>query len=84
MKAVPERDASKLLGEMAKYRYVSKLPRGNSVVLHTDMRNLPRIIDAPLNAPIRCAITSPPYLNVTSFRGRSMAAAVVSGRPNLS
>lgn len=63
----PKRDAFKLLGEMAEFRYVSPLPEGSSVVLHTDMRNLPRMIDTPLTAPIRCAITSPPYLNVTSF-----------------
>ena len=62
-----ERDAFQLLVEMAEFRYVSPLPEGDSVVLHTDMRNLPRVIDARASDSIRCAVTSPPYLNVTSF-----------------
>ena len=63
----PERDAFKIVGEMAKFRYVSPLPVGNSIVLHTDMRNLPRVIDTTITDPIQCAVTSPPYLDVTSF-----------------
>ncbi|MGH9345147.1 MAG: DNA methyltransferase [Terriglobia bacterium] len=63
----PERDVFEVLAEMAAYRYESPLPSGNSLVLHTDMRNLPRLIDPAPEQPIRCAITSPPYLNVTSF-----------------
>jgi DNA methylase len=63
----PERDAFKILGDMAQFRYASPLPLGNSVVLHADMRNLPRIIDTRTTDPIRCAVTSPPYLDVTSF-----------------
>jgi hypothetical protein len=31
------------------------------------MRNLPRVIESTQERPIRCALTSPPYLNVTSF-----------------
>ncbi len=31
------------------------------------MRNLPRIIDSDARAAIRCAVTPPPYLNVTSL-----------------
>ena len=31
------------------------------------MRNLPRMIRLDPKNPIRCAITSPPYLNVTNF-----------------
>ncbi len=65
--APPDRDVFTLLGEMAAFRYESKLPEGSSVILHTDMRNLPRVIESTLERPIRCAITSPPYLNVTSF-----------------
>jgi len=85
VKTVPERDAFMLLGEMAECRHVSQLPLGNSVILHTDMPNLLRIIDAPLNAAIRCAITSPPYLETSqAFEEHPSAAAVVSGRPNLS
>ena len=37
------------------------------VIWHTDMRNLPRIIEVHKNRADQCAITSPPYLNVTSF-----------------
>jgi hypothetical protein len=62
----PERDVFGVLGYIASFRYESPLPKGKSVVLHTDMRNLPRIIALP-NKAIRCAVTSPPYLNVTSF-----------------
>ena len=63
----PQRDAFKILREMARFRYASPLPVGSSIILHTDMRNLPRVIDTPKTDPIRCAITSPPYLDVTSF-----------------
>jgi hypothetical protein len=62
----PERDVFDVLAYSASFRYESPLPEGKSVVLHTDMRNLPRVIDLP-NKSIRCAVTSPPYLNVTSF-----------------
>jgi len=63
----PPRDAFTLLRQMAEFRYVSPLPKGDSVVLHTDMRNLPRAFNQPEIDSIRCAVTSPPYLNVTSF-----------------
>ena len=63
----PKRDAFKVLTEMANFRYHSPLPQGESTVLHTDMRSLPRVIDSDGSASIRCAVTSPPYLNVTSF-----------------
>lgn len=63
----PERDAFDILLDMAKFRYESPVPDGQSVILHTDMRNLPRVIEVNKKKPIKCAITSPPYLNVTSF-----------------
>lgn len=63
----PQRDTFEVLAEMAQFRYESPLPIGHSTVLHTDMRNLPRIIESTSSEPIKCAITSPPYLNVTSF-----------------
>jgi hypothetical protein len=62
----PERDVFDVLGEMAAFRYESELPEGKSLVLHTDMRNLPRVLDSS-GEGIRCAVTSPPYLDVTSF-----------------
>ncbi len=63
----PERDVFNVLAEMADYRYESPLPVGDSQVLHTDMRNLPRELESTKERPLRCAVTSPPYLNVTSF-----------------
>ena len=63
----PERNVFDVLTEMAAFRYESPLPEGESLVLHTDMRNLPRVIESTPERPIRCAVTSPPYLNVTSF-----------------
>jgi hypothetical protein len=63
----PERDVFSVLGDMALFRYESPIPEGDSIVLHTDMRNLPRVIEPTPERPLRCAITSPPYLNVTSF-----------------
>jgi hypothetical protein len=63
----PVRDTFQVLGDMIAFRYESPLPAGNSLVLHTDMRQLPRLIDEEARKSIRCAITSPPYLNVTSF-----------------
>jgi hypothetical protein len=63
----PERNVFDVLNGMAAFRYESPLPEGQSLVLHTDMRNLPRVIESTPERPIRCAVTSPPYLNVTSF-----------------
>jgi hypothetical protein len=63
----PERNVFDVLDRMAAFRYESPLPEGESLVLHTDMRNLPRSIESTPERPIHCAITSPPYLNVTSF-----------------
>jgi len=63
----PERNVFDVLGEMAAFRYESPLPERDSLVLHTDMRNLPRAIESTGERPIRCVVTSPPYLNVTSF-----------------
>jgi hypothetical protein len=63
----PKRDAFAILWHMADFRYASIPPEGRSIVLHTDMRNLPTVLDTSKNRVIRCAVTSPPYLNVTSF-----------------
>jgi len=63
----PKRNVFDVLTEMAAFRYESPLPKGQSLILHTDMRNLPRIVTSTPERPIRCAVTSPPYLNVTSF-----------------
>jgi hypothetical protein len=65
--AAPKRNVFDVLQAMAEFRYQSPLPEGDSLVLHTDMRRLPGLIGSRTRNPIRCAITSPPYLNVTSF-----------------
>lgn len=61
----PERDAFELLRKQADYRYESERPAGTATVHHTDMRELPRI---GLPTGIKCAITSPPYFDVTSYQ----------------
>lgn len=62
----PKRDTFALLRGRLDYRYESDPPAGRARVLRTDMRELPRLTGRP-SPPIRCVITSPPYLNVTSF-----------------
>lgn len=62
----PERDAFELLMTQARYRYESDPPKGEAVVLHRDMRQLAWMTDS-LPSPIKLAITSPPYLDVTNF-----------------
>src|SRR5262249_16912100 len=48
------------------FRYESEPPAGRGTTLRTDIRELPRLVqDYP--EPIRCVITSPPYLDVTNF-----------------
>ena len=61
----PERDTFELLRRHAIYRYESGRPTGRGVILHMDMRELPR--QRRLPSPIRCAITSPPYFDVTNY-----------------
>jgi hypothetical protein len=62
----PKRDVFRILGERATYRYASERPQTRATVFNTDMRELPRLRNR-LPDDIGCAITSPPYLNVTSF-----------------
>jgi DNA methylase len=62
----PERDVFALLREKVSFRYESGPPCGRGHVLLTDFRELPRLLtDSAVR--IRCVITSPPYLDVTSF-----------------
>lgn len=51
------------------------------MVLHRDMRELPRITD-DLPAPINCAIMSPPYLDVTNFEEDQWLRLWFSGGPS--
>ena len=62
----PERDVFEIIRQRAAFRYVSEVPKGEAYVLHSDMRELPWCKDA-LPKPIQCAITSPPYFDVTNF-----------------
>ena len=62
----PKRNVFELLRQRAEFRYESVPPVGESHVFHRDMRELPWIRDS-LPKRIACCITSPPYLDVTSF-----------------
>lgn len=62
----PFRDTFDILRRHLAYRYESDPPRHKAVVLEMDMRDLPRARGI-LPKQIRCAVTSPPYLDVTSF-----------------
>ncbi len=62
----PERDVFQLLREIVTFRYESDPPEKRGIVYRTDMRRLPRLV-AEFDKPIRCVITSPPYLDVTNF-----------------
>lgn len=62
----PERNVFQVLRDRVHFRYESEPPTLRGIVLRTDMRELPRIINSHQD-PIRCVITSPPYLDVTNF-----------------
>lgn len=61
----PYRDVFGVLRERIAFRYQSEPPRGEARILNADMRDLPRILSR--RTRLRCVITSPPYLDVTSF-----------------
>lgn len=63
----PERDAFELLLARAKFRYQSGRPSGVALTLQSDIRDLPRKKHR-FQGPIKCVITSPPYLDVTDFQ----------------
>ena len=62
----PTRDVFELLRNRVAFRYETKPPSGESLVLHRDMRELPWVREE-LPAAIRCVVTSPPYFDVTNF-----------------
>jgi len=62
----PERDVFELLLRQARFRYVSDPPIGDSTVLLSDFRELPRTNGCDPEIA-DCIITSPPYLDVTNF-----------------
>jgi hypothetical protein len=62
----PDRDVFNILRDRVAFRYESEPPKKCGMVLQTDMRELPWLI-ADYAMPIKCVITSPPYLDVTSY-----------------
>lgn len=62
----PKRDAFDLLRNRMHFRYASDPPEERALVIQQDMRELPRVVSR-LPKPIRCVVTSPPYLDVTNF-----------------
>lgn len=62
----PERDVFELIRRQAAFRYESEPPRGDSWILHRDMRHLAWLTDE-LPTPVKLIVTSPPYLDVTNF-----------------
>ncbi len=62
----PERNVFDLLRSRAVFRYESEPPERNAIVIHRDMRELPRFRHQ-LPQRIGCVITSPPYFDVTNF-----------------
>ncbi len=62
----PRRDTFVLLRDRLAFRYKSNAPNERAVVIKKDIRDLP-YSNKELPAPITCVITSPPYLDVTSF-----------------
>jgi hypothetical protein len=60
----PERDVFDLLRMQAEYRYESCPPQDRAVVYNEDVRGLPRVMGGQ---KARLVVTSPPYLDVTSF-----------------
>ena len=62
----PVRDAFGVLRRQLDYRYESTPPQRRAIVWQMDMRELPRA-RGMLPQRIACVITSPPYLNITSF-----------------
>jgi hypothetical protein len=60
----PDRDVFGLLRTHTRFRYETPPPKGDAVVSNLDMRQLTQ---ARFRSPVRCVVTSPPYLNVTDF-----------------
>lgn len=61
----PKRNVFEIIRRHATFRYSGGRPDGSATVMLEDMRALPGILrDEP---KVKCVITSPPYLDVTSF-----------------
>jgi hypothetical protein len=62
----PERDVFQHLRVQLQYRYESGKPEASALILNMDMRDLPRHA-VKLPRDIQCAVTSPPYFDVTNY-----------------
>lgn len=62
----PSRDVFDLVRRKASFRYESEPPTTRGLIFKTDMRDLPRLAGY-FPCPVRCVVTSPPYLDVTNF-----------------
>lgn len=62
----PERDVFEVVRFGIDYRYRSEPPEEKGRVYQSDIRELPRTVPE-LRGNVRCAVTSPPYLDVTNF-----------------
>jgi hypothetical protein len=62
----PKRDVFAVLREQVMYRYASDRPEKRALILHIDMRDLPRRLPTSRKG-IRCVVTSPPYFDVTNY-----------------
>ena len=62
----PNRDAFELVLRQLLYRYESGRPKARGLIMHMDMRDLPRHTHR-MPEPIRCVVTSPPYFDVTNY-----------------
>lgn len=62
----PERDVFRVLENRIEFRYQTGCPVGECLTFNEDVRKLPRY-RRQFPGPVRTVITSPPYLDVTSF-----------------
>lgn len=62
----PLRNVFELLRRLVSFRYASEPPEGTAQVFLSDFRELPRSLEQTDDPP-HVAITSPPYLDTTSF-----------------
>lgn len=64
--AAPVRDVFGILRSRVRFRYESERPARKATVVEGDFRQLPHLLRQH-EAPIRLAVTSPPYLDITNF-----------------
>ena len=62
----PDRDVFEILRREVSFRYASGAPDGKAEVFHGDMRDLGKPLSG-LPRPIGLVVTSPPYMDTTSY-----------------